>query len=236
MSIRIIQNLVLLGLVMLFFRKNVMAVTGLFLCLFLIVHLAGNLILVFPKETAKDLYNLYSHTLAENLFIKIVSIFLYLSIALHTVYAVLITIKNKNSSGEDYLVNHNSQNSTWISRNMGLLGFTILIFIVVHMANFWVRIKLGIGSEVPLDQNGYKDVYLVTTSLFSNFYYVIFYSVLMIPLGLHIKHGLTSSLRTLGLSSKYYITLSNKVSTALSFIFVIGFAIIPILSYVRRIQ
>lgn len=221
---------------MLFFRKNIMALTGLFLCIFLMVHLAGNLILLFPESTSRDLYNLYSHTLGENPFIKVVSIFLYLSIILHTLYAVLITLKNKDSSPEKYLINKNEENSTWASRNMGLLGFVILIFIIVHMANFWARIKLGFGLEVPLDSRGYKDVYLVTSELFHNFYYVLFYSLLMIPLGMHIKHGLSSSLRTLGLSSKFYISYTKKFSTLLSICFTVGFALIPILVYLRGLK
>lgn len=220
---------------MLFFRKNLIALTGLFLCLFLIIHLAGNLILILPESSARNLYNLYSHTLSKNIFIKVVSIFLYLSIGIHTVYAVLITLKNKDSSPIKYFSNNSSENSSWTSKNMGLLGFVILIFIVVHMANFWARIKLGIGAEVPLDNRGYEDVYLVTTTLFENIYYVVFYSLLMIPLGLHIRHGLVSSLRTLGLSSDIYIKYLKNISFILSIVFVLGFAIIPVLAYVRSL-
>ncbi|WP_127717950.1 succinate dehydrogenase cytochrome b subunit [Halobacteriovorax sp. HLS] len=222
---------------MLFLRKNVMAFTGLFLCIFLVVHLAGNLILLLPAGLSKNLYNIYSHTLGENILIKVVSIILYLSIILHTVYAFLITMKNKNSLGEvDYFVNHKQDNSSWTSQNMGLLGMVILVFIVVHMVNFWMRVKLGFGEVIPLDQNGYKDVYLVVSELFRNPLYVIFYSVLMIPLGLHLKHGFSSAFKTLGVYKKSYIQRINIISLIFSIVTFIGFSVIPIVVYLRGLS
>ncbi|MFG1500717.1 succinate dehydrogenase cytochrome b subunit [Halobacteriovorax sp. XZX-3] len=219
---------------MLFFRKYILAFTGLFLCLFLIVHLGGNLILLLPKFHAQSLYNLYSHTLAENLLIKVVSIFLYLAILIHTYMAVRVTIKNSRSQGVDYAFKDNSEVTTWTSQNMGLLGFIILIFIVVHMGNFWARVKLGFGQSIPIDSSGHKDIYLITTQLFKNPFYVIFYSLLMIPLGAHINHGLSSAFKTLGFYRLKHIQVLDKCSRFFSLIITFGFAIIPIVIFIRE--
>ncbi len=218
---------------MLFLRKNILALTGLFLCLFLVVHLAGNLILLLPAKEAHVLYNTYSHTLSENILIKAVSFILYLSLLLHTIYATLVIIYNRKARGEAYQVNHKYQNSTWTSQNMGLLGFLILIFIVIHMAQLWARVKLGIGAAVPLDLNGHKDVYLITIEVFKNPWMTLFYSILMIPLGLHLAHGISSALKTLGLYSKYYLKITKIIAVLFSVVVSIGFFIIPIVIYFR---
>ncbi len=218
---------------MLFVRKNIMAFTGLFLCIFLVVHLGGNLILLLPSETAHGLYNSYSAKLGGNIFIRVVSIFLYLSILLHTVYAALITSKNNKSKGKKYLVNHTIESSSWTSQNMGLLGFSILIFILIHLSNFWWRVKLGYGEIVPLDSNGLKDVYLITTELFKNPYYVFIYVIFIIPLSMHIKHGFSSAFKTLGLYNLNYIRKVSIIGNMFSIIILIGFSVIPVAVYLR---
>ncbi|WP_299670029.1 succinate dehydrogenase cytochrome b subunit [uncultured Polaribacter sp.] len=216
-----------------FFRKGIIALTGLFLCLFLIVHLSANCILLLPEETARGLYNSYSTTLRESPLIKIVAYVLYLSIIFHVVYAFLITLKNRRAKPHRYLVSNSKENSSWTSQNMGLLGIMVLLFIVVHLANFWVRIRLGLGEEVSIDSAGYTDVYEVTYSLFQNIYYVVFYTLLMIPLGLHLNHGLKSAFKTLGFYHKKGLRIIAKASLVYAVIMSIGFGIIPAIVYFK---
>lgn len=216
-----------------FIRKLILALSGLFLCLFLIVHLSANCLLIFPEASARDLYNTYSTTLRESTFIKVISYFLYASIILHVWYALLTTISNRKSKPQKYVVNRTNENSTWSSQNMGLIGILILLFIVVHLANFWARIKLGLGEEVLLDKHGNKDVYEVTYSLFQNFYFVIFYSLLAFPLGLHLHHGLKSAFKTLGFYHKKGLELLAKVSLIYALIISVGFGLIPIIVYFK---
>ena len=209
------------------------AATGLFLCLFLIVHLSANCILLLPEDIARELYNSYSTTLRENLLIKLVSYALYLSIILHVVYAFLVTLRNRKAKPIKYAVNHSNENSTWTSQNMGLLGAFILLFIFVHLANFWARIKLGIGEVVVADAQGYLDVYEVTSSLFHNIYFVIFYSILMIPLGFHLHHGLKSAFKTLGFYHKSGLQLIAKIAVFYAIVMSVGFGIIPFIVYLK---
>lgn len=217
----------------LFFRKSIIAATGLFLCLFLIVHLSANCILLLPEEMAREMYNAYSTFLRENPLIKVVAYALYLSIILHTLYALLVTIRNRKAKPDKYAVNHTNENSTWASQNMGLLGLFVLLFIVVHLANFWARIKLGLGEGVGVDSFGNKDVYEVTSSLFHNIYYVIFYSLLMIPLGFHLNHGLKSAFKTLGFYHKTGLKVLSKVALIYALIVSILFGIIPFIVYFK---
>lgn len=217
----------------LFYKKMIIASTGLFLCIFLIVHLSANAILLFPEASARAFYNSYSTTLRENPLITIVAYLLYLSIILHVVYATIITIRNRKSRGSTYVVDHKNENSTWTSQNMGLLGIFILLFIVVHLANFWARVKLGLGEGVGLDVDGNMDVYEVTYSLFHNIYYVLFYSLLMIPLGFHLYHGLKSAFKTLGFYHKNGLKIVAKISLIYAIIMSIGFGIIPIIVYFK---
>ncbi|KPM30874.1 Succinate dehydrogenase cytochrome b subunit [Croceitalea dokdonensis DOKDO 023] len=216
-----------------FLRKSIIALTGLFLCIFLIVHLSANIILLLPQETARGLYNAYATTLRESFLIKIVAYVLYLSIILHVIYAIQITFKNRRAKPKKYLENKLRQNSSWASQNMGLLGVAILLFLVVHLANFWARIKLGLGEGVRLDDNGHVDVYEVTYSLFQNSYYVFFYTVLMVPLGLHLHHGFKSAFMTLGFYHKKGLNILAKISLAYAGMMSIGFGIIPLMVYLK---
>ncbi len=216
-----------------FFRKSVVATTGLFLCIFLIVHLSANSLLLLPESIARSLYNSYSTTLRESTLINVVGYILYLSIILHVVYAAIITYKNRKTRSVSYAVNHKSENSSWASQNMGFLGVLVLVFIVVHMANFWARIKLGIGESVGLDADGYVDVYQVTYDLFHNVYYVLFYSILMIPLGFHLFHGLKSAFKSLGFYHKKGLRILAKISLVYAAVMAIGFGIIPLIVYFK---
>ncbi|WP_430965345.1 succinate dehydrogenase cytochrome b subunit [Spongiimicrobium sp. 2-473A-2-J] len=217
----------------LFFRKTIIAGTGLFLCIFLIVHLSANCILLLPEETARGLYNSYSTTLRESPLIKLVAYALYASILLHVVYALLVTLQNRKANPQKYVLNRFQENSTWTSQNMGLIGTMILLFIVVHLANFWARIKLGMGEAVRLDAAGNMDVYEVTSSLFHNIYYVIFYTVLVIPLALHLHHGLKSAFKTLGFYHKKGLRIIAKVALIYAIIMGAGFGIIPFIVYFK---
>ncbi len=216
-----------------FFRKSVVAATGLFLCIFLIVHLSANMLLLFPESSARGLYNSYSTTLRESLLISIVAYLLYLSIILHVLYSVIITYKNRKAKKIGNVVNHSLENSSWASQNMGWLGIVILIFIVVHLVNFWARVKLGIGENVGLDVVGNIDVYEVAYALFHNIYYVLFYTILMVPLGLHLHHGLKSAFKTLGFYHKKGLRVLAKISLIYAVIMTVGFGIIPLIVYFK---
>lgn len=125
-------------------KKLIMSLTGLFLSLFLVVHLIGNLQLF--KDDGGQAFNAYSYFMTNFPPIKIVSYLLYLSIIVHAVYALIITINSRKARPVAYASFKGDANSPWTSRNMGILGTIILIFLVVHMSNFWAQYHWG---ELP---------------------------------------------------------------------------------------
>lgn len=162
-----------------------MCLTGLFLGFFLLIHFLGNLQLFLPQEQAHLQFNAYSHFLSGNIVIKIVSLVLYTSIILHAIDGLVITIKNKKSGGT-YRSDRRGRASKWYSRNMGILGTLILIFLVIHFQNFWYVYKFG---SLPLDDKGNKDLYILVITVFKEWWYVVIYVISMIALCYHLIHG-----------------------------------------------
>lgn len=127
-------------------KKYWMALTGLFLCLFLVGHLAGNLQLIFGTDLQ---FNQYAYFMTSNPAVKILSYLTYFSILFHAVDGILLTIQNKKARPIGYVKNNAAANSTWQSRNMAVLGTLLLVFIATHMVNFWAKMHF---SNMPLQQ------------------------------------------------------------------------------------
>jgi len=125
-------------------KKYWMALTGLFLCVFLLGHLAGNLQLIFGTSLQ---FNQYAYFMTTNPAVKILSYLTYISILFHAIDGILLTIQNKKARPIGYAKNNASANSTWQSRNMAVLGTLLLVFIATHMMNFWAKMHF---EEMPL--------------------------------------------------------------------------------------
>lgn len=208
-------------------RKIVMAVTGLFLCFFLLIHFLGNTQLFLEPQQAQQSFNAYSHFLSNNFLIKGVSYVLYLSIIGHAVYALVITSKN-NKAQTRYTLDRRARASKWFSRNMGVLGTLVLIFLVVHFQNFWYQYKFG---SIGLDPYGNKDLYGVVVAGFQNIWLVILYVLAMVALAYHLIHGIQSGVRTLGLFHPKFVRWLNVFAVVYSVIICVGFALMPIYIY-----
>jgi len=213
-------------------KKILMALTGLFLAFFLIIHLLGNLQLLLPEEIAHTQFNAYSHFLSGNILIKLVSYVLYFSILYHVFDALLITIDNWKASDTSYKKDNRSEVSGWISRNMGILGSLILIFLILHFKDYWFVYKFG---TPPIDANGNKDLYIIVIESFKELWYVVLYVVAIIALGFHLIHGVSSAVRTLGLYHEKYIQWMKYFGYLFSIAITLGFVIIPILIYLKQV-
>jgi succinate dehydrogenase / fumarate reductase cytochrome b subunit len=214
------------------FRKIIMALTGLFLAFFLIIHLLGNLQLLLPYETAEIQYNQYSAMLSGFGLIKVVSIFLYATIVVHIINSLVITIENYRSSGKSLEKDSRGISSTWYSRNMGILGFIIMLFLILHLRDYWYVYKFG---ELPLDANGNKDIFAIVHQSFQQGWYVILYVIGFIALGFHLSHGVWSAFRTLGVYNRWYIKASKYLSFAFAIILCLAYAIIPVIIYFKNL-
>lgn len=216
-------------------RKNVMALTGLFIIFFLIIHLIGNLILILPDSffpiefwgdvaNQHDMYNAYSHFLVHFWPITLVAWILYATIAVHIVDAIIITLNNRKAQGEKYAITDNST-STWISRNMGILGTVIGFFIVFHMAQFWLQYKV-----LKIEH----DLYHLVIETFKVWWMVVIYEIGIIALGLHIIHGIESAHRSLGFYNKRIMKIVKIVALYFGLVMAILYAIIPIILYFKN--
>ena len=212
-------------------RKNLMALTGLFLCFFLVIHLFGNLQLLLPAKVAHWQFNFYSKLLSENIFIELISYVLFASILAHAFYALFITIKNRRANGKRYEYDRRGVSSKWYSRTMGLLGTIILVFLVIHLRDFWYRFKFG---HVPLDQDGQKDLYTLVVTVYHNGWYVVIYMFCMVALGYHLLHGFFSAARTLGVFHPRYVNVVKVVGWVYSIGISAGFAFIPLFVHFAR--
>ncbi len=197
-------------------KKLVMAITGICLILFLLVHLAGNFTLYFGRET----FNTYASTLGlVKPVVRIIELVLALIIILHIINAVRLWIENKIARPVDYKINASSKNSTFSSRTMILTGSAIFIFLVVHLQTFWYKYNFT-GTEHP-------DLYEIVVGWFQVEWYSILYIVAMIVMGFHLNHGFQSAFQTFGWNHNKYSPVIKTAGTIYAFLMAIGFAAIP---------
>jgi succinate dehydrogenase / fumarate reductase cytochrome b subunit len=133
-------------------KKVFMALTGLFLCTFLVGHLLGNLQLILKTgEEGRRAFNEYAYFMGHNPFIKILSYVTYAAVLIHIIDGFALTIQNRKARPVRYAYNKPAANSSSASRSMAILGTLILVFLATHMANFWWKMK--VKEDVPLHVN-----------------------------------------------------------------------------------
>lgn len=209
-------------------QKLVMSLTGIFLITFLPVHLLGNLQLL--ADDGGESFNVYAKFMTSFTPIKVISWGLYAFIVIHIVQGFALWFQNRNSRESRYAVKA-TVNSSWASRNMGPLGMILLIFLIVHLVQFWLRMKMGTLDMVDIDGEQVKDLYGPVYVAFKNILFVIFYVVCMAFIGLHLSHGFQSAFQSLGLNHKKYTPLIKGLGIAYSILIPLGFAIIPLYFY-----
>ncbi|WP_236974592.1 succinate dehydrogenase cytochrome b subunit [Membranihabitans maritimus] len=211
-------------------RKLIMGLTGLFLILFLVIHLIGNLQLLNDDEGFS--FNTYAYFMTHNGLIKTVSIGLYFFIILHAIQGIVITIANRKARRSRYAV-ANTQITSWAARNMAILGILILAFLFMHMGDFWLKMKLGHldmvkyeGFDVPVN-----DLYSRVYTAFNVWWIVLVYIIGQIALYFHLKHGFASAFQTLGWNHPKYTPIIKGIGIIYSIIIPLGFALIPLYIY-----
>ncbi len=215
-------------------KKYWMALTGLFLCLFLVGHLAGNLQLLMPfGKDANLAFNNYAKFMTSNPLIKIMSYLTYFSILFHAIDGILLTMQNRKARPVRYQKYDPSKNSKPAARIMALLGALIMIFIVTHMVNFWARMHFDEMPTVPgKDGEKLKDLYGIVIAFFRHPDYglvaTLLYVVSMAVLALHLSHGFQSAFQSLGINHRKYTPIIKKVGMGFSVIVPLLFAVIPV--------
>ncbi|HKK81495.1 MAG TPA: succinate dehydrogenase cytochrome b subunit [Prolixibacteraceae bacterium] len=215
-------------------RKFFMSITGLFLITFIIVHLSINLLLIF--DDSGDLFNIAANFMATNPLIRVMEPVLALGFLVHIVWSVGITIQNMRARPVGYNKASASVNSTWASRNMFILGGLVLVFLGLHLFNFWWKIKIvgdPLLEHITVMQGGIptemENTYLLVSTLFKeSIIYCLIYIAGGILLGLHITHGFWSAFQTIGLNNQIWRKRFYVLANIIGWFFAIGFSVIPL--------
>jgi succinate dehydrogenase / fumarate reductase, cytochrome b subunit len=204
-------------------RKFVMSLSGLFLIAFIAVHLSLNLLLIF--DDSGDLFNEGAHFMATNPLIKIMEPILGLGFLIHILWSFFLEYQNWKARPVKYAKKNMSGASSWASRNMLILGALVLVFLVIHIIDFFWVIKF---SPEEIEQLPKGDYDLVAGLFKESIYAGVLYIVGGILLGLHLSHGFWSSFQTLGLNNKHWLRRWQVVGQIFAVIVAAGFAIIPL--------
>jgi len=212
-------------------QKLVMSLTGIFLVLFLIVHLSGNFQLLAHDNG--ESFNIYAAFMSHNPFIRVISIGLYTFIILHAVQGIALYLTNRKAKGP-YSSKGKVAGADWSSRNMALLGILIFAFLCIHMGDFWWKMRFTNVLAVvtyPGHDQPVEDIFTRVHVAFQEWWIVVIYVIGVIALSLHLIHGFQSSFQTLGLNHKKYTPLIKGLGWIFSIVVPLGFIIIPLYHY-----
>lgn len=196
-------------------RKQMVGVAGLGLSLFVLTHMAGNM-LIFVGEEA---YNKYAHALTSNPLIYVAEAGLISIFLIHLVLAILLTWKNKEAKETKYAVSPKKNTASFASKTMWAQGIIILGFIILHLITF----KYGTMYEATYDGVIMRDLFKLMVEVFSSPIYVFSYFAVLLLLGMHLSHGLASSFQTLGLNGEKYDAKIKCISHGYALLVTIGF-------------
>ena len=177
-------------------RKFAMALSGLFLMLFLLQHFAINITSVFSET----IFNQFSHFMGTNAIVQFVlQPILIFGVIFHFVMGFILDIQNRSARGTRYAVYKGSANASWVSRNMLISGGTVLAFLALHFYDFWVHEMAYKYVEAnPEDPTRY---YHETVEKFAPFWRTVLYVVSFVLLSLHLWHGFASSFQCVELKA-----------------------------------
>lgn len=217
-------------------KKVIMGATGLFLISFLIVHCFINS-LIFINDGGHT-FDLGCEFMGTNWIIRSMELVLFAGLILHIVQSLLLTLENRKARPIAYAKIDGAANSKWYSRSMGLLGTLLLIFLIIHLAHFWVLSRFTndlahtrehiVGAQITMFDR--------MKIVFSSPLVVIVYCLAMISLSYHLMHGFQSAFQTLGLNHKKYTPLIKSTGMWFSIIIPIIFAAMPIAIYIGWIK
>jgi succinate dehydrogenase / fumarate reductase cytochrome b subunit len=198
-------------------KKLVMAVTGLFLYIYLIIHLIANLLLL---RSTPDAFEAYAEFMAAslNIPIRIIEIVLFLAFIYHIINGIRIWFLNKSARDIGYNTKNPSANSSFYSRFMIQSGIVVLIFLVIHLLDFFIPSRFGTPQMTMFETAVFK---------FHNTWWSVMYIVAMVLLAFHLVHAFQSGFQTLGLRHNKYTPFIKGFGVVVSILICLGFAIIP---------
>ena len=205
-----------------------MATTGLFLVIFLVAHLAGNVALLFDDGGVA--FNSYAHFMKHNKLIVASEVILFLGFIFHIVQGIKIVIANKAARPTNYAMSSQSKVENKNSKYMGPFGIVILAFLVLHLFDFFRFKYFAASPMMTVDGEEIADLFKIVIETYQgSIIHVIIYPIAMLVIGFHLNHGFQSAFQSLGLNHPKYTPTIKCIGTAYSIIVPLAFALIPIL-------
>lgn len=210
-------------------RKYAMALSAMFLLIFLIMHLAVNLLSVFGATA----YNNASHFMGYNPVIQfLMQPVLIFAVFFHFIMGFILEARNNKARPVKYAVKHPEANSTWMSRNMLISGAVVLAFLALHMYDFWFHeMNYKYIEGLPLEQERFwTDLH----GKFGDLWRVVLYAVSFVLLGLHLAHGFQSSFQSVGARHPKYLPTIKAFGRWYSILIPAGFIFIALYHFVTQ--
>ncbi len=216
-------------------KKLVMGFTGLFLISFLIIHAYVN-VMIFANDGGVT-FNIAAKFMGTTLIIRIMEIGLFAGILLHIIQGYMLVQKNNSTRNSRYAIKAGNKTSAWYSRSMGLLGTLILLFLIVHIAHFWVPSRIT-HTLNPMVVNGEEmhNLYERMVIVFANPWVVLLYVLGCFSLAWHLIHGFYSAFQTLGLGTHKYKQMIRNTGIVFSVLICVVFASMPVAMYFQWIK
>ena len=213
-------------------RKLIVALAGIFLILFLLVHLGINITLILC-ETTKP-FNIAAHFMGTNIIVKIFEVILFGGIVIHIIYTLILQVQNWLARPIRYRIPNFAQLS-FFSKFQIHTAAIILVFLGIHLTNFYFKSRFGELEEISYDGIKYlPDLGSLVIQKFQMPGFVILYIAFFIFLAFHLLHGFQSAFQTLGLNHQSYTPLIKILGVIYSIIVFTGFTAIPIVIYFTR--
>ena len=207
-------------------RKVVMSVSGIALVLFLLFHMAMNLVAVFSTEG----YNMICEFLGANWYALVGTAGLAALVLVHFVYAFILTMQNRKARGSQrYAVSERPKGVSWASQNMLVLGIIVVLGLGLHLFNFWAKMQLPevlhmLGMHVEYaDMGKVADGSYHIAETFKCGVYVALYVVWLAALWFHLTHGFWSAMQTLGVNNGVWYARWKKAGNMFATLVVLGF-------------
>lgn len=219
-----------------------MALTGIFLILFLVVHVGLNACIfadlnwLNPADNG-EMFNKAAHFMGSTIVTRILEIFLFIGFLIHIIQGYVVEGKNRSRRGKGYKIDMGSRGSTWMSRSMAILGTLIFLYLIMHVAQFWVPSRITKDlAEVTYNGVQMHNLYARMYEVFQQGWVVILYLIGVIALGFHLLHGFHSAFRSMGVYNKKYLSLLKGLGYGFTVIVCLLFALMPIAMYLQWVN
>ena len=218
-----------------------MALSGLFLISFLIVHVGLNCCIFYDLVDHNDngsMFNRAAHFMGSSWLIRLIEFILFAGFLLHIIQGYAVEFKNQSKRKKGYKIGLGNRGSTWMSRNMAILGTLVFLYLVVHISQFWIPSRIthaNLGDKVYYGRPVH-DLFSLMYETFQQGWVVILYLIGVIALCFHLLHGFQAAFRSMGVHNKKYLAMLKGLGYAFSVIVCGLFALMPISMYFQWVS